>query len=212
MKKWHKVKISLLVVSTLGLLAAFFHARIPDPYSSIYAVNVSNVIRAGHTNQYPVRSYLVAEFDNNILAAFYKQSMFGSTMWKQVGPGWDEIGAPPSSVCDAVPNLPECQPPGPTSTSAIFLGCHQPKCALWRFGMSASGAQKYRIQSSPYGGTSWSTWKVTSSNNYLPHLAQNPRRFRIRGENSAGVGPWRVFYTTGECGGSGGPGGGGPLD
>lgn len=101
--------------------------------------------------------------------------------------------------------------PGPTSASTLFLGCHQPGCALWRFQFSAPNAQKYRIQSSPYSSGPWSTWTVTSSNTYFPHLAQNPRYWRIRGENSFGVGPWKILYTTGQCG-DGGPGGGGDLD
>lgn len=101
--------------------------------------------------------------------------------------------------------------PGPTSASALFLGCHQPGCALWRFEFSAENAAQYRIQSSPYAFGPWSTWAVTSNNTYFPHLAQNPRYFRIRGENSVGSGPWQLLYTTGQCG-DGGPGGGGPLD
>lgn len=106
------------------------------------------------------------------------------------------------SQCETVPP----PPPGPTSiNSVIFLGCHQPGCALWRFTYSSSSATQYRIQFKPVGYGSWSTHAVTDSTSYHPHLGANPLSWRIRGENSSGNGPWSsTFYTSGECDGGGG--------
>jgi hypothetical protein len=100
------------------------------------------------------------------------------------------------------------RPPSQASINGLsFLGCQQ-ACARWSLQYSASYTSTYRIQwKSPVG--SWSTYTVTSNPSKILHLAQNPKQWRVRGENSHGVGPWSSSgFTSGECGG----GGGGNLD
>lgn len=101
-------------------------------------------------------------------------------------------------------------PPAPGAAACsmyVFLGCHQPTCAAWEYGYSASNASEYRIEYKGSGG-SWNLKTVTPNTSYFPHLGGNLLQWRIRGQNSGGNGEWCVFYTSGECNG----GGGGPLD
>lgn len=194
-----------IVIAILLPLVVLAAVSIPYVYDSdVWANNENSVLISGHSSQYGLGTYLLAEFTNDIRALFYHQSTTGSYQWRQVGPGWGTTEPPTDQACDA-----DAQVTTGCAPIAIvypeFAGCDFPD-ALYDFEFNVppkfKPASNYVLEREKPYLIFWTEWVEIYNDSDERVLITVPKitNFRSTGENEWGRGSWTNFSVHNPCG------------